>query len=229
MAEAPEADIGLGRARIDEMTRRCLRVGADDSVEIEGKRQTVALVQNLLPEDEGKGVIRIDGLVRQNAKVSPGDKVIVRKTFVTPAEEIEFAPVISEGHRISFGLGIENFVKRGLLKRPLKKGDVVTVPGIALRDVGLPFMVVYTKPEGNIQIHEATTITMREALRQIEFLSPEELLQELVDRVTEKLSTLLADFAEQLGTLSGEPGQKAKTLTDKIRAFIQDMQRKENL
>src|SRR5947209_20393009 len=86
-----------------------------------------------MQEDEGKGIIRIDGLVRRNVGVSLGDKVEVRKAEVLPAERITIAPIISEGHKISFGQGIENFVKRGLLKRPLNKGDVVIVPGIALK------------------------------------------------------------------------------------------------
>src|SRR5436309_1324263 len=111
-----------------------------------------------MQEDEGKGIIRIDGLVRRNVGVSLGDKVEVRKAEVLPAERITIAPIISEGHKISFGQGIENFVKRGLLKRPLNKGDVVIVPGIALMGGALPFMVISTAPKGVVQIQDDTII-----------------------------------------------------------------------
>ena len=74
----------------------------------------------------------IDGLVRQNAKVALGGNVTVRKADVREAQEIVLAPVIEKGHKMSFGHGLENFVKRGLFKRPLIKGDIVIVPGIVL-------------------------------------------------------------------------------------------------
>src|SRR2546428_4259741 len=115
-----------------------------------------------MQEDEGKGIIRIDGLVRRNVGVSLGDKVEVRKAEVLPAERITIAPIISEGHKISFGQGIENFVKRGLLKRPLNKGDVVIVPGIALMGGALPFMLISTAPKGVVQIQDDTIIEMKE-------------------------------------------------------------------
>src|SRR5436309_1542090 len=126
-----------------------------------------------MQEDEGKGIIRIDGLVRRNVGVSLGDKVEVRKAEVLPAERITIAPIISEGHKISFGQGIENFVKRGLLKRPLNKGDVVIVPGIALMGGALPFMVISTAPKGIVQIQDDTIIEMKEEpVREGEVLTP---------------------------------------------------------
>src|SRR5947208_17089179 len=101
-----------------------------------------------MQEDEGKGIIRIDGLVRRNVGVSLGDKVEVRKVEVLPAERITIAPIISEGHKISFGQGLENFVKRGLLKRPLNQGDVVIVPGISLMRGPSPFTVLSIAAKG---------------------------------------------------------------------------------
>ena len=142
VAEAPQSDVGLGRARVDTKTRMALGVDVGEIIEIIGKKSTAAKLFRVTQEDEGKGIIRIDGLVRRNVGVSIGDKVEVRKADVFPAERVTIAPIISEGHKISFGQGIENFVKRGLLKRPLTKGDVVIVPGIALMGGALPFMVI---------------------------------------------------------------------------------------
>src|SRR5207302_958655 len=67
----------------------------------------------------------------------------------------------------------ENFVKRGLLKRPLNKGDVVIVPGIALMGGALPFMVISTAPKGVVQIQDDTIIEMKEEpVREGEVLTP---------------------------------------------------------
>src|SRR5213594_3555073 len=139
----------MGRARIDAKTRKTLGVSENEImdlptiIEIVGKKSTAATLFRLTPEDEGKGIIRIDGVVRRNAGVDIGDKVELRRAEVVPAERVTIAPIMSGGHKISFGQGIENFVKRGLLKRPLNKGDVV-VPGIALMGGALPFMVIST-------------------------------------------------------------------------------------
>ena len=229
VGEAPESDVGLGRARIDDAACRLLGVGMEDVLEVVGKRQTVAVVHHLGAEDESKAVIRIDGLVRENAKVSPGETVIIRKASVSPAKEVELAPVILQGHKISFGQGTGNFVKRGLLKRPLRKGDVVIAPGIRLVGGAFPFMVLHTKPEGNVKVNEETTVTLREEpFRKSESLSPEERLREFVDRVAERLSSSLAEFEEELATLSGETGQKAQDLTHKVRKWLEELRRDEH-
>lgn len=173
VAEAPASSVGTGRARIDEAARRALGVKESDVIDIAGTRQTVALVKNLEPADEGKAMIRMDGLVRTNAGVNPGDRVTVRKARVSPAEEVELAPIIAVGHKISFGQGIDNLVRRGILRRPLCRGDSLTVPGIALMGGALPFMVLSTRPEGNVVVEEQTSIRLRrEPFRQGEVPPP---------------------------------------------------------
>src|SRR5919197_1466833 len=56
-----------------------LSASTGDVIEIRGKRRTVAKCLPLYPSDEGKGIIRVDGLVRNNAGVAIGDTVVVRK------------------------------------------------------------------------------------------------------------------------------------------------------
>ena len=229
VGEAPKPDVGPGRARIDGAARRLLGVEEGDVLEIEGKRRTLAVVQNLGPEDEGKGMIQIHSLGLENARVTPGEKVVIRRASVNPANEVEFAAVISEGHKVSFGQGIENFVKRGLLKRPLVNGDLVIVPGIALMGGALPFMVLHTKPEGNVRITEETTVRLRkQPFPKLESLSQEERFQAFVDRCAKVLSFLLAELEGELSTLSGKPGERAKILTGAIRGLLEDLQKNRN-
>ncbi len=173
VAEAPQSDVGLGRARVDTKTRMALGVDVGEIIEIVGKKSTAAKLFRTMQEDEGKGIVRVDGLVRRNLQVSIGDKVEVRKAEVLTAQRLTIAPIMSEGHKISFGQGIENFVKRGLLKRPVVKGDVVIVPGIALMGGALPFMVIRSAPRGIVQISEETIIEMKEEpIKEGEILTP---------------------------------------------------------
>ncbi|MCD6448597.1 MAG: CDC48 family AAA ATPase [Thermoplasmata archaeon] len=162
VAEGLSQDVGAGRARLDAETRLQLGVSPGDVVEIEGGRKTGAIVWRARPVDEGKGIIRIDNLTRKNARVGIGDKVIVRKAEPRIAEKVVIAPAISQSQRIQFGHGIENLVKRGLLKRPVTAGDTIVIPGIALFGNSLPFGVVKTEPKGIVLIGEETQIVVRE-------------------------------------------------------------------
>jgi transitional endoplasmic reticulum ATPase len=233
VAEAPQSDVGLGRARVDTKTRLALGVDVGEIIQIVGKKATAAKLFRVMQEDEGKGIIRIDGLVRRNVGVSLGDKVEVRKAEVFQAERVTIAPIISEGHKISFGQGIENFVKRGLLKRPLNKGDVVIVPGIALMGGALPFMVINTSPKGIVQISDDSIVEMKEEpVREGEVLTPtvtyEDIggLKEELMKVREMIELPLkhAELFERLGIdppkgvlLYGPPGT-GKTLIAKAVA-----------
>src|SRR5438876_605472 len=243
-AEEVEIDLG-GTSKIPTIEGESVRVKATggffrirgeltaESIQIIGKKSTAAKRFRVMQEDEGKGIIRIDGLVRRNVGVSLGDKIEVRKAEVLPAERITIAPIISEGHKISFGQGIENFVKRGLLKRPLNKGDVVIVPGIALMGGALPFMVISTAPKGIVQIQDDTIIEMKEEpVREGEVLTPtvtyEDIggLKEELMKVREMIELPLkhAELFERLGIdppkgvlLYGPPGT-GKTLIAKAVA-----------
>jgi transitional endoplasmic reticulum ATPase len=145
VVEAPQSDVGLGRARIDTKTRMDLDVDVGDIVEITGKKNTAAKVFRLtFQDDEGKNIIRIDGLVRRNAGVSVGEKV-----------------------------SMEEFMRRGLLRRPLIKGDAFLVAGIGLMHGQLAFVVASTTPKGIVQITETSALTLlEESVKEAEILTP---------------------------------------------------------
>jgi transitional endoplasmic reticulum ATPase len=162
VAEALQADVGHGKARISNNVRRALKLSPGDIIELMGNRLTAAVVWRSRPEDDDKALIRIDGMVRKNADISLGDKVKVRKADIKPAEKVILAPIISESHKVQFGSGIESFIKRGLLKRPVHKGDTIIVPGIALMGGALPFGVVNTAPKDIVQIGLDSKISVRD-------------------------------------------------------------------
>jgi len=173
VSEAVQEDVAKGRVRVDAATRLDLHLTVGDVVEIIGKKSTAAIVWRAHPDDEGKGLIRMDGLIRDNAGVGIGDKVRIRKVEVNPANRITLAPVIEEGQKLQFGSGIEGVVKRGLFKRPVTKGDTVIVPGIALIGRALPFIVVEISPAGIVQITEGTEVNIREeAISESELAAP---------------------------------------------------------
>lgn len=164
--EAPQMDVGLGRARIDSQSREELGIEVGEIITITGvtsKKTTAAKVYRVPVEDEGKGIIRIDGDIRRNAGVTLGDKVIVAKANYQPAKSVTFAPLIEKDQRLRLGEGIEEFVRRALLNRPIVEGDILIIPGLTLIGrTGLKFKAVRAQPKGVLVIKENTEITVRE-------------------------------------------------------------------
>ena len=156
-----QSEVGLGRARVDTETRKALGVDMGDFIEIVGKRKTAAKVFRAPQEDEGKGLISIDGMIRSNAGISIGEKVAVNRAETQPATKIVVAPKIPPGKRVRFGQGVEELFKKGLTNRPLVKGDAIIIPNIALMGGFLPFVVVGTQPSGVVVVGSHSELVVK--------------------------------------------------------------------
>ncbi len=168
-----QSEVGLGRARIDTATRKELQIEVGDIIEIIGKRRTAAKVFRASHEDENKGIIRIDGMIRGNAGVSIGEKVVAKKADVQKAGKVVVAPKIPQGKKVKFGQGVEELFKKGLMNRPLVKGDEIIIPNIALIGDFLPFVVISTTPAGVVLVVDTTELVVKsEAVEVSESAAP---------------------------------------------------------
>jgi len=156
VAEARQRDVGRGKVRIDVNAMRAIGVNIGDVVEIEGRRKTAAIVWPAYTEDQGMDIIRMDGLIRKNAGVSMGDRVIVRKAEAKPALVSKLAPL---SFTITVDQGFISFVKRRLIDMPVVEGDNVLIPVLGQ---AIPFLVVSTKPSGIVIISENTNLVILE-------------------------------------------------------------------
>jgi len=156
VAEAKQRDVGKGRVRIDSSLIEKLNLGELPVVEIEGKSKTVALALPALPEDEGLQIIRMDGLLRKNANVSLGEKVIVRRADYSIAELVKLAP---QDNTIVIDQSSLIYIKNKLMNRPLIEGDLIQVPGL---EYDLIFKVIATKPSGVVIIDNTTNLVLLE-------------------------------------------------------------------
>jgi len=122
VAEARSRDVGRGIARVDPIIFEKMGLMPGDTIVIEGKKKTAAMVMRGYPEDEGSGVIRIDGYIRRNAGVGIDDKVKIKKVSATPATQVTFAP--TQPLRL---LGGEDYLKNLLEGRVITRGDMITI------------------------------------------------------------------------------------------------------
>lgn len=158
-----QSETGYGRARIDSPSRHALGLDVGDAVEICGRNSVVAKVFKGDPEDEGRGIIRIDGLTRTSAGIGVDDTVTVKRCAPAPAEKITLAPNIPEGKKASYSEGIESVFLKDLTGRPLVKGLDILLPNVALLGNRSTFSVVGTVPQGPVVVVPETVIVLKDS------------------------------------------------------------------
>jgi len=125
VAEAIQDDVNKGIVRIDSSYMHELGIRPGDIVEIKGERQTVAISDRAYPGDIGLNIIRMDGLIRRNAKAGIGEIVNIKKGDVIEAKKVTIAPqrkgIVIRANPVIF--------KQGLLGRAVIKGDIVSLGG----------------------------------------------------------------------------------------------------
>ncbi|MEE9224058.1 MAG: CDC48 family AAA ATPase [Thermoplasmata archaeon] len=149
VAEAKPKDVGRGIARIDPAVVNILGLTTGDVILVEGKKKTVAICWPGYPEDENRGIIRIDGSIRKNADVGIDEKVGIRKTKAKMAEKVKLA--LTEPLRI---VGGEQYISQILEGRAISRGDIVEL-NVMGRKIDL--VVVSFSPSSDAVIIQRTT------------------------------------------------------------------------
>lgn len=196
VAEADQRDVGKGIVRIDESFREKLGLKPFDVVEIKGGKSTSALIGRPYPSDSGLDIIRMDGLIRTNAKTSIGEYVEIRKADWKEAKNVTLAPV-AKGMQI---YAPSETLKAIFMNRTVSKGDFISTtslrksreretlgkgvmfedffqdffgqgfgPSFGLGDIKL--QVVSTSPSGIVKI---TDLTQVELLPEATEVTPEQ-------------------------------------------------------
>ncbi|MBS3069914.1 CDC48 family AAA ATPase [Candidatus Micrarchaeota archaeon] len=225
VAEAMQIDYGKRIVRIDSNARRVLSLTTGDVVLIKGRKTTAATVLPAHPQDENLNIVRMDGILRQNASVGLGDRVKISKAEIKAAKKIVLAP----NQHSRYAPGFNEYVKRNLVGKPLAKGDTLL---ISVMGSSFPFAVAQTLPMGLVQVTEETEVILREEpmkeLGRISTISYEDIggLKDEVQKVREMIELPLRhpELFERLGIeapkgvlIYGAPGA-GKTLLAKAVA-----------
>lgn len=157
VSEAMGKDVGRGLARIDPEDINRLGAHIGDIVLVSGKRSTAVKLMPAFKEERGKGIIQVDGIVRQNAGAGLDEKVRIKKVPHQPAKKIVLAP---SSHISPLQKDRDaRYVGRLLEGLPMVIGDVVraTLFGSRYQE----FSVIETSPKDVVTVQPSTIIRIR--------------------------------------------------------------------
>ena len=158
-----QKDAGRGLAAIDRQSMAELGLENGDYIVISGRDEgkAVARVWPGYPEDNGRGIVRIDGQLRQEANVGIDDRVTVEKADVNPAKQVTIA--LPQSLQIRGDIGPH--VRDKLSGQAITQGQ--TVPfGFGLMGMrsgqAIPLKIASTQPGGTVVVTDTTEILISE-------------------------------------------------------------------
>jgi len=159
-----QKDAGRGLAAIDRAAMEELGLENGDYIVMDsGDSRAVARVWPGYPEDEGKGVIRIDGRLRQEADVGIDDGVAVEAADVSPAKQVTVA--LPQNLRIRGNIGPH--IRDKLSGQAVTKGQRVPFslglgPLSSMSGQKIPIRIAETDPSGTVVVTDSTEIQVSE-------------------------------------------------------------------
>ncbi|MFD1569421.1 CDC48 family AAA ATPase [Halorubrum laminariae] len=158
-----QKDAGRRLAAIDRVAADELGLSGGDIVRVEGQDgAAIARVWPGYPEDDGTGVVRIDGRLRQEANVGIDDRVTIESVDVSRAESV----TIAFPSQLRVRGQIAPFIRDKLSGQPVTEGQTIrTSMGFGLmggQSQAVPMKIAETRPGGTVVITDDTEITVSE-------------------------------------------------------------------
>ena len=158
-----QKDAGRRLAAIDRVAADELDLSGGDFIRIDSDDGTaIARVWPGYPEDDGTGVVRIDGRLRSEAGVGIDDTVAVETADIQPADRI----TIALPQRLGIRGNIDSLIRRELGGQPVTQGQSIRLPlGFGFmggQSQAVPLKIASTTPSGTVVITDDTTVEIAE-------------------------------------------------------------------
>jgi len=160
-----QKDAGRGLAAIDRASMESLELENGDYIIVKGADggRAVARVWPGYPEDQGKGIVRVDGRIRQEADIGIDDRVTVEKADVSPADTV----TVATPQNLRIRGDIAPLIRDRLSGQAVTEGQTVQVgfgigPMAGSSNRKLPLKVAETSPGGTVVVTDSTEITVSE-------------------------------------------------------------------
>ena len=151
--ESPQQHVGRGRAIIDPKIIEDQKWNTGQILELTYNKKTHVKLWPGAPEEYGSGIIKIDGMTRQNIGAGIGDKILLKTVEAVNAEQI----VLSPTEKIT-AEGLQEYMIYNYLNHVFTTGDSVSLN----TQMGgrVQFIVTSTKPSKPVLVTENTVFKL---------------------------------------------------------------------
>jgi transitional endoplasmic reticulum ATPase len=147
--EIPQQHVGRGRAIIDPKIIEDTNWNTGQILELTYNKKTHVKLWPGSPEEYGTGLIKIDGITRQNIGAGIGDKISIKSVEAVVAEQI----VLSPTEKIAID-GLQEYMIYNYLNHVFTSGDSISLS----TQMGgkVQFVITSTKPSKPVIVTENT-------------------------------------------------------------------------
>ena len=151
--ESPQQHVGRGRAIIDPKIIEDQKWNTGQILELTYNKKTHVKLWPGAPEEYGSGIIKIDGMTRQNIGAGIGDKISLKTVEVVNAEQI----VLSPTEKIT-AEGLQDYMIYNYLNHVFTTGDSISLN----TQMGgkVQFIITSTKPSKPVLVTENTVFKL---------------------------------------------------------------------
>ena len=151
--EIPQQHVGRGRAIVDPKILEETKWNTGQILELTYHKKTHVKLWPGSPEEYGTGLIKIDGITRQNIGAGIGDKITIKSVEAVNAEQI----VLSPTEKIT-AEGLQEYMIYNYLNHVFTTGDAISLN----TQMGgrVQFIVTSTKPSKPVIVTEKTVFKL---------------------------------------------------------------------
>ena len=154
VGEAKNRDVGKKRARIGPDAMDYLHASPGDTIKINAKNSTCAIIWPADEDEKYPDTIRIDGQTRKNLGVALNDVVEIQKIKTSHAKTVTLIPV---SDIVAVDKEFTDFVKNRLKGMPLNQGDEISV---MILGNSMDFKIKKVAPKGIVKIERSTQLVI---------------------------------------------------------------------
>jgi len=163
--EIPQQHVGRGRAIIDPKIIEDQNWNTGQIIELTHNKKTHVKLWPGNPEDYGTGIIKIDGITRQNMGAGIGDKISLKSVEAVNAEQITLSPT----EKIAAD-GLQEYMIYNYLNHVFTTGDSISLN--TQMGSRVQFVITNTKPSKPVIVTESTIFKLGSMTKAIDASIP---------------------------------------------------------
>jgi len=163
--EVPQQHVGKGRAIIEPKIIEDQKWSSGQILELTYNKKTHVKLWPGNPEEYGSGIIKIDGITRQNIGAGIGDKISIKSVEAVTAEQITLSPT----EKIAAD-GLQEYMIYNYLNHVFTTGDSISLN--TQMGSKVQFVITNTKPSRPVIVTENTVFKLGSLTKTIDSTVP---------------------------------------------------------